>query len=120
MLINSHTAHKHGHNLTWIKLNCAFKQQSTQSSVLNLIVAFQFVAVGNKLSANVPGILEGGTESQQSTHNLTSQYKEKGSKANLGLNYFGDMDLIIRPFCRCSPKPFLTDRDNKFSIQVLE
>ena len=28
-------------------------------SMLNLIVAFQFVVVGNKLSANVPGNLKG-------------------------------------------------------------
>ena len=41
------------------KLNWTFKQQSAQSSMLNLIVAFQFVVVGNKLSANVPRILKG-------------------------------------------------------------
>ena len=35
--------------------------------MLNLIVAFQFVVGGNKLSANVPRILKGADERQHTT-----------------------------------------------------
>ena len=55
------------------KLNWTFKQQSAQSSMLNLIVAFQFVVVGNKLSANVPRILKGYR--WESTPNFIEQYQ---------------------------------------------
>ena len=74
-------------------------QQSTRSSMLNLIVAFQFVVVGNKLSANVPGNLKG--EQRVNTQFASSKNKKKYTEKYIFvMNPFRDLDHIHN-----SPKP---------------